>query len=187
MVVFVLTEPFGGKRKHSRRAGGRTRTTSHLDRSAIVFPDLKCQISNFNLQILAFRSYASIFATDSPVGWPRAGTFVSVISTGAPRKFCPIKKSLARSGEIPRKYYVPCRLREFSRKSSPQREPRATGAGQCMGRTPCIRIVRDAARDLSTPRNTFLVRTRSPRRSGRDDSPSKDFEKDRKPARLPIE
>src|SRR5260370_27418921 len=40
--------------------------------------------------------------------------FASVISTGAPRRFCLFKKSLARSGEIPRRYPPPCSFREFS-------------------------------------------------------------------------
>ncbi len=40
--------------------------------------------------------------------------FASVISTGAPRRFCLFKKSLARSGEIPRRYPPPWSFREFS-------------------------------------------------------------------------
>ncbi len=40
--------------------------------------------------------------------------FASVIPTGAPRKSCPFRKSLARSGGTPREYLPRCRFREFS-------------------------------------------------------------------------
>src|SRR5260370_36535009 len=48
------------------------------------------------------------------------GAVVVIQSTGAPRKSCPFKKSLARSGGIPRKYSLPCHFREFSHKSTAQ-------------------------------------------------------------------
>jgi hypothetical protein len=39
--------------------------------------------------------------------------FASVIPTGAPREFCPFKKSPARSGGIPTEFPPPCRFRAF--------------------------------------------------------------------------
>ncbi len=41
-----------------------------------------------------------------------------------------------------------------------------------MGELPVTAWQRTVPRDLSTPRNTILVGTRFPRRSGRDDSPA---------------
>ncbi len=129
---------------------------------------------------------------------PGTETVASVISTGAPRESCLIKKSLARSGEIPRKCPVRCCLREFSpsnrrnrcnRARSPRsEEPDSGDVGDprrfrrsSWWELPVAAWSRTLPRDLSTPRCTFPVGTRSRRRSGRDDSPSVDFERDQIP------
>ena len=48
-------------------------------------------------------------------------------------------------------------------------------AGQCMGRTPCDSMAEDAASGSLHSAQYILVGTRSPRRSGRDDSSSVDL------------
>src|SRR5260370_4585122 len=48
-------------------------------------------------------------------------------------------------------------------------------AGQCMGRTPCDSMAEDAASGSLHSAQYILVGTRSPRRSGRDDSSSVNF------------
>src|SRR5260370_27553773 len=50
-------------------------------------------------------------------------------------------------------------------------------AGQCMGRTPCDSMAEDAASGSLHSAQYILVGTRSPRRSGRDDSSSVKFDK----------
>src|SRR5260370_350442 len=78
----------------------------------------------------------------------------------------------------PRKYPLRRRLREFSRKSSTQHNEEQWQAGQCTGRTACDSMAEDAASGSLHSAQYILVGTRSPRRSGRDDSPSVNFEKD---------
>ncbi len=106
--------------------------------------------------------------------------FASVISTGAPPVSCPIKKSLARSGEIPSRYPLRFRFREFFPRSSPPPSALTKSkerGGQCVGRTPCVSMVRNAASGSLHSAPYILAGTRSQRRSGRDDRSLRGFRK----------
>ena len=114
--------------------------------------------------------------------------FASVIPTGAPRKFGPFKKSLARSGGTPREFPPPCRLKassqdcqwqQFASKeervisSNPtrRREQRPPVSGTMHGEN-CL-LQHDQGRSIGIPPLRaigLLMGTRSPWRSGRDDS-----------------
>jgi hypothetical protein len=106
----------------TRRRGGaeKTRDIGSSGDLEIVKATTACFTSrDLKRHACGSRSAPSPGVTDRYASMPG-----SVISTGAPRRFCSFKKSLARSGGIPREYPLQCRFREFS----PDRQPHTLSA-----------------------------------------------------------